>query len=101
MRYSVVGMTNEYRTSQTCSCCYQQLRRARARRSVSGKTKTVRLHGAMECVNPHCESVKAGHTIKSRDLNAAICIAIAGGSAVLQHSTLKPFSPIFRPSINT
>lgn len=97
MRYGVVGMTNEYRSSQTCAWCFQQLRPARARREVNGQPQIVRLHGALECTNPLCVSVLEGHTIKSRDHNAALCIALAGGSTVLDHTTLEPFARSIRP----
>ncbi|KAI8346124.1 hypothetical protein B0O80DRAFT_393124 [Mortierella sp. GBAus27b] len=101
MRYGVVALTNEYRTSQTCASCFQQLRPAKARRQVNGESKVVRLHGSMECTNSRCESWRAGHTIMSRDKNAALCMAIAGGSTVLLNTTLKPFARSFRPPINT
>lgn len=50
-RYAVVAMTNEYRTSQVYVHCHGQALLARKKRKgKNGKWKTVRLHGAIECV---------------------------------------------------
>ncbi|KAF9540335.1 hypothetical protein EC957_004375 [Mortierella hygrophila] len=59
-----VLMTNEMRTSQVCIYCYHELRLARARRLINGRIKTIRVHGAVECVINDCESVRCGHTIR-------------------------------------
>jgi hypothetical protein len=94
-----VGMTNEYRSSKTCVFCFQPVQLARSRRLVGGKIKVVKVHGAVECVNPGCPSFKCGYTIKPRDPHAAVCIAIAGASNLLSspRTTLPPFSRAFRP----
>lgn len=93
-RYCTVGMTNEFRTSKTCIYCFCQVRQARARRLVNGKVKSVRIHDAIECINPECPSVMQGYTVKPRDAHAAAAIAIAGASTLLDPSrkTLPPFS---------
>jgi hypothetical protein len=92
----VVGITDEYRTSKVCIYCFQEVRVARSRRMVKGKSKMVRVHGALECINPACPSFKEGYTIKARDPHAATAIAIAGGCALLStsHKTLPPFSRV-------
>jgi hypothetical protein len=99
-RYCTVGMTNEYRSSKTCVFCFQPVQLARSRRLVSGKVKVVKVHGAVECVNPACPSFKCGYTTKPRDPHAALCIAIAGASNLLSPSrtTLPPFSRAFHPT---
>ncbi|KAF9557979.1 hypothetical protein EC968_007327 [Mortierella alpina] len=99
---AVVAITNEYRTSQTCYACFRQLRFARSRRFINGKVKSVSVHGAVECLNRNCDSFKAGRTIKPRDVNAAMCIGIAGGSTLLSphHHTLAPFCATARPRVN-
>ncbi|KAF9955131.1 hypothetical protein BGZ65_003589, partial [Modicella reniformis] len=45
----------------------------------------------------------AHHSIKARDQNAAVCIAIAGASQLLSpgRRTLEPFAQTIRPLINT
>ena len=105
MQHCVVGMTNEYRSSQTCVFCFQPVQLAQSRRVINGNVKTVKVHGAVECVNPSCDSFKCGYTIKSRDPHASVCIAIAGASCLLSPSrvTLPPFSrgPPRPTTINT
>ncbi|KAK3822905.1 MAG: hypothetical protein J3Q66DRAFT_424384, partial [Benniella sp.] len=82
-QYCTVGMTNEYRTSKTCIYCFCPIRQAHARRMINGKVKVVRLHDAVECINPDCPSVGEGFAIKPRDAHAAVAIAIAGASTLL------------------
>jgi len=96
IRYCPVGMTNEYRSSKTCVFCFQPVQLARSRRLVNGKVKIVKVHGAVECVNPACDSFKCGYTIKPRDPHASVCIAIAGASNLLSspRTTLPPFSRV-------
>ncbi|KAG0253317.1 hypothetical protein BG011_006429 [Mortierella polycephala] len=91
----IVGITDEYRTSKVCIYCFQDVRMARSRRMIKGKSKMVRVHGALECINPACPSFKEGYTIKARDPHAAAAIAIAGACVLLStlHKALPPFSP--------
>ncbi|KAH7030287.1 hypothetical protein BKA57DRAFT_541270 [Linnemannia elongata] len=104
-----VLMTNEMRTSKVCIFCYHQLQLAKARRIINGSVKTVRVHGAVECVNNDCEAVQCGHTIRGRDDNAAVAIAIAGYSNLVSRDrltsgvrrTLPPFEPRLIPKIAT
>ena len=126
-RYCTVGMTDEYRSSKTCIWCFQQVRLPRSRRLINGKIKTVKVHGAVECVNPSCISVQCGYTIKSRDPHAckklrlnllsfnyiflnytffkisAVAIAISGASNLLTspRATLAPFSKAYRRPLDT
>jgi len=102
-RYAVVGMTNEFCTSKTCVYCYSRIRQAKTRRLVNGEMKTIRLNGAVECIEPSCPSRKGRHTISSRDPHAAAAIAIAGASNLLspERQTITPFSPTYRPPIAT
>jgi len=104
-RHCTIGMTNEYRSSQTCVWCFQQTRLARSRRIINGRITSVKIHGAVECINPSCISFKCGYTIKPRDPHSAIAIAIAGASILLStsRSTLPPFSSVYTSTqtINT
>jgi len=101
IQHCAVGMTNEYRSSQTCVFCFQPVQLARSRRLFGGQIKVVKVHGAIECVNPACASFKCGYTIKPRDTHASVCIAIAGASNLLSsaRATLPPFSRAPRPAI--
>ncbi|KAK3821191.1 MAG: hypothetical protein J3Q66DRAFT_280018 [Benniella sp.] len=92
MKHTVVGITSEYRTSQTCAVCFQQLHQARYRRTINGEERIVSVHGAMECQNPDCPSFLQGRSIKPRDVNAAMNIAMAGASTLLHNRELPPFS---------
>ncbi|KAK3815084.1 MAG: hypothetical protein J3Q66DRAFT_343783 [Benniella sp.] len=93
-RYCPVAVTDEFNTSKLCVECYQRLQYAKSSRIVKGKIQTVRVKGAQECVNPDCESVRRGHTIRARDTNSAAAIAIAGASTILhpEKKRLPPFS---------
>lgn len=99
-RHGIVAMTNEFCTSKTCIYCFARVRQAKARRLVDGKVKTLRLNGAVECLNPRCPSRKHRYTIRSRDPHAAAAIAIAGASNLFsqKRETIQPFSQVFRPS---
>ena len=72
-----IGMTNEYRSPQTCIFCFQPVQLARSRRLIGGKIKVTKVHGAVECVNPACSSFKCGYTIKPRDPHASVCIKLS------------------------
>ncbi|KAF9943724.1 hypothetical protein BGZ70_005507, partial [Mortierella alpina] len=87
-------MTDEYRSSKNCVYCHFPIRLARSRRLVEGKIKTVYVNGAVECINPDCESVTCGYTTKSRDPHAAVGIAIAGSSPHFDanRAILPPYS---------
>ncbi|GJJ75259.1 hypothetical protein EMPS_07617 [Entomortierella parvispora] len=97
MRYTPVAKTPEHKSSQTCPFCFQLVRLARARRKKDGEMRLVRVHGAIECTNPDCESYKVGYTQRGRDTNAAVNIALAGYVLVTSdpedRATLPPFDP--------
>jgi hypothetical protein len=94
MLHCPVAKTNEHMSSQTCMFCFQVMRLARAHRRVGGKTKCIRLHGTVECINPECISFRCGYSHRARDTNAAVNIAIAGHSLLTSpnRQTLPPFS---------
>ncbi|KAF9578965.1 hypothetical protein BGW38_004979 [Lunasporangiospora selenospora] len=98
-QHCTVGITSEYRSSKTCIFCFQEVRLARARRVIRGEVKTVKVHGAVECVNPKCPSLKCGYSIRPRDVHSAVAIAIAGASNLLspERATLTPFKRQLRP----
>ncbi|KAI8360969.1 hypothetical protein B0O80DRAFT_374245, partial [Mortierella sp. GBAus27b] len=78
----VVINTNEHMTSKTCPFCFGRTTLASSRRMIDGKAKVVRINGAMQCLNPACISFKAGYSIRPRDSQGAVNIAIAGFSAL-------------------
>ncbi|KAG9063473.1 hypothetical protein KI688_004357 [Linnemannia hyalina] len=39
--------------------------------------KSVKVYGAVECVNPSCDSFKAGYSKRARDSNASVSIALS------------------------
>ncbi|GJJ78521.1 hypothetical protein EMPS_10880 [Entomortierella parvispora] len=89
-----VGKTNEHNSSKTCPFCFRPIRLARGRRMKKGTMKLVRLNGAVECTNPECISHRCGYTIRGRDQNAALNIAVAGYTQLTttERTTLPPFS---------
>jgi hypothetical protein len=92
-RYTVVAMTNEFRTSQTCVYCFQQLRRPQAKRMVNGVIKAKSITGSSLCMNPNCISYKCGLNTQNRDVEAAFAIALSGVSRLLAGRPLSPFDP--------
>ncbi|KAF9201042.1 hypothetical protein BGZ49_008726 [Haplosporangium sp. Z 27] len=98
LKHTTVAITDEYRTSQTCVYCFEQVRQARSRRLVDGRVKTVSVHGTVECINPDCISFKCGYSIKPRDAHAAVAIAISGASRLFDSDRmpLPPFSRGFK-----
>ncbi|KAG9067123.1 hypothetical protein KI688_011904 [Linnemannia hyalina] len=57
-RAGAVVMVDESMTSNICMFCFLEMRLAHA--TVNGKS--VKVHGAVECINPSCDSFKAGYT---------------------------------------
>ncbi|KAK3846750.1 MAG: hypothetical protein J3R72DRAFT_348374, partial [Linnemannia gamsii] len=94
-QYGVVAHTNEHRTSQVCSACFQPVELACATRAQNGEAKQVRLHGAVVCRNRDCPRFQAKMATQGRDSNAAVNIAVAGSSNLLSSHkiTLAPFRP--------
>src|SRR5215469_9504936 len=93
-----VGITNEHNTSKTCPYCFSKVILHRARRTVGGEDKIVRLNGAIECVNPQCPARRIHYTTRGRDANAAANIALSGASIIL--STDRQPLPPFRHNAN-
>lgn len=62
--YGNVAITNEYNSSKTYSFCFSKVILHRARRTVDGKARVVRLHRAVECVHPQCLARRINHTTK-------------------------------------
>lgn len=86
-RYGVVAITNEYKSSQTCATCFQQVCRPKGK--IGSKVKSV--NGSSVCFNYHCLSYRKGHNTKNRDVEASKCIALAGVSLLLAQP-MSPFS---------
>ncbi|KAI8345404.1 hypothetical protein B0O80DRAFT_394555 [Mortierella sp. GBAus27b] len=93
-RYCPVAVTDEFNTSKVCLDCFERLRPARSRRIVNGSARTTRVNGSLECTNPDCSSFRNGRALKTRDVNSAAAIAIAGASTHLRQDRkrLPPFS---------
>src|SRR3954452_2972733 len=60
--YGNVAIVNEFNTSKICPYCFSKLVLHRARRNINGKERTVRLHGAVECVHPWYLTRKLNYT---------------------------------------
>ncbi|KAK3825711.1 MAG: hypothetical protein J3Q66DRAFT_420773 [Benniella sp.] len=97
IKHCPVVITDEYRSSRTCTYCYHELQTARYRRTKDGKDQIVRVHGALECTNSDCPSFQIGYTIRPRDAQAAVAIAIAGVSTLLSPAH-EPIAPLARTS---
>ncbi|KAJ2958889.1 hypothetical protein NQZ79_g5568 [Umbelopsis isabellina] len=91
-RYAVVAMTNEHNSSQTCSVCMSPVVRPQQRIQIKGKWRTRSVNGSSVCFNTNCPSYKSGCNTKNRDVEAAVCIALAGVSTMLSGHTLPPFT---------
>lgn len=91
-RYTIVSMTNEHRSSQTCVFCFQQVQRPKTRKLVKGKWKSVSVNGSSLCMNPQCLAYRHGCNTRNRDTQAAFAIALAGVSRISTGQTLEPFN---------
>ena len=91
-RYATIAMTNEHNTSQTCSVCMSPVVRPQRRVQMEGKWRTRSVNGSSVCYNSKCPSYKSGCNTKNRDVEAAVCIALAGMSTMLIAHTLPPFT---------
>jgi hypothetical protein len=91
-RYVLIGMTNEYLTSKTCSTCFNPIIHPQAQKIVSGEWKSVKSNGTSVCVISLCLTYKAARRSNTnRYVQAAHCIAIAGASQLLTSQTLACF----------
>ncbi|KAK5808840.1 hypothetical protein F5H01DRAFT_52172 [Linnemannia elongata] len=102
-QYGPVGYTNENRTSRICSACFVPVTLSRATRIKDGESRTIRLHGSVDCHNPLCPRRQAGRGTMGRDANAANNILISGASILLSatHQALPPFRPFSFPPTPT
>ncbi|CAO3678112.1 unnamed protein product [Umbelopsis ramanniana] len=89
--YATVAMTNEFRTSQTCSSCFCPIVHPTQRKLVKDKWKKVSNNGTSVCVNPKCLRFQAGLASQNRDKQAAECMAISGSSLLLTGKRLACF----------
>jgi len=94
MQHGIVAKTNENMSSRTCPFCFRLVRLARGRRIRKGEAKLVRVHGAIECINPDCISARCGYGHRPRDSNAALNIALIGHTVLTSptRQTLPPFT---------
>ncbi|KAI8393297.1 uncharacterized protein BYT42DRAFT_550568 [Radiomyces spectabilis] len=90
-QHAVVGMTNEFRSSQTCMGCFGPVIRPN-RKAVGAGSKIRSVHGSSLCMNIDCPLYRTGRATQNRDTQAATCIALAGASFLLDGMKLHPFS---------
>jgi len=98
MHHGPACKTNEQDSSKTCPFRFKPTRLARLRRMREGKLKLVRVNGAIECTNSQYMSYRSGYTIRGRDNNATLNIAIGSCSqpTSIDRITLPPFSTTIR-----
>jgi hypothetical protein len=90
-RYVPVAMTNEFRTSHTCSTCFNPIIHPTQRKLVKDKWKKVSNKGTSVCINLQCPRYQAGKSSQNRDKQAAECISISGSSLLLTGKSLGCF----------
>jgi len=83
---TVAAITNEYRTSQTCVFCFNQVTRPL---NSNGR----KINGASRCMNSGCLAFQNGRACQGRDTQASLAIALAGLSTMIDGQTLAPFNP--------
>ncbi|CEG63524.1 hypothetical protein RMATCC62417_00653 [Rhizopus microsporus] len=88
-----VCITNEHKTSQTCTYCFGQLRRPTARYLVSGKTVKRRVKATFTCFNRQCILWQERRSCQTRDTVSAAAIALSSLTMTLFGETLPPFNP--------
>ena len=91
-RFTIVSITNEHRSSQTCVFCFQQVQRPKARKVVKEKWKPVSVNGSFLCMNPQCLANRHGCNTSNRDTQVALAIALAGVSRISTGQILEPFN---------
>jgi hypothetical protein len=92
-RYTTVGITNEYHTSQTCSQCLSPIIHLIATKIIKGKTKMLTNQGTSLCLNIHCPPYKLGRNSCNRDISGRRVHRL-GRSAYLSH--WKESSSVYR-----
>jgi hypothetical protein len=91
-KYATIAMTDEYKSSQTCSACFSQIVHPKRPVNVNGKLRTKSVNGSSLCLNSECPTYKFGVNTRNRDVEAAKCIALAGMTTILYSQTLPTFS---------
>ncbi|KAI8375463.1 hypothetical protein BD560DRAFT_464335, partial [Blakeslea trispora] len=80
---TIVSITNENSTSQTCVYCFHKLQHPKQLIQAKGKTVYRNMKGAFHCLNPECPSVRNGLRVNARDKLSALAIAISGITTLL------------------
>lgn len=88
---ATVGITSEFRSSQTCPACFDPVMRPKATVEKDGRKVKKATNGASLCMNPKCPLYRSGLSMQNRDVQAATCIALIGASRLLLGETLAPF----------
>ncbi|KAI9494377.1 hypothetical protein BDB00DRAFT_818936 [Zychaea mexicana] len=80
-----VVLQNEYRTMMATA----------TKATKNGKIKSVKVHGALQCVNRDCPAVRVGYTTFSRDSLSSTAMIIAAVTQLFSptKSPLPPFDP--------
>ncbi|KAI9474268.1 MAG: hypothetical protein EXX96DRAFT_487983, partial [Benjaminiella poitrasii] len=91
--FTMVCITNEFNTSQTCMHWYQKpLHPVQVKKANGGSTIQSNRHSFL-CVNLRCISVRAGMEMHSRDSALAAAIRLSGLSILLFGVTFPPWDP--------
>ena len=83
---TIVAITNEHRSSQTCVFCFDQVTRPL---TSNGR----KIYGVSRCMNSGCLAFQTGRACQGRDTQASLAIALAGLSTMIDGQTLAPFNP--------
>lgn len=86
-----VCITSEYKTSQTCIYCFEQLEHPQRIEEKDGKSIKKATKGSLMCVNLECVSVKYGRSIKSRDGLSSLAIGLSSLTFCLLGVSLPHF----------
>jgi hypothetical protein len=73
-----VCITSEFRTSQTCLFCFEQLKHPQLIENKNGKIIKKSTKGSLMCVNLDCVSVLYGRSTKSCDALSSLAIGLSG-----------------------
>jgi hypothetical protein len=87
-----VCITSEYRTSQTCRFCIEQLEHPQLIENKNGKIIKKSKKGSLMCVNLDCVSVKYGRSTKSRDALSSLAIGLSGLTSCILGMPIPHFS---------
>jgi hypothetical protein len=87
-----VCITSQYRTSQTCLFCFEQLDQPQLIENKNGKIIKKLTKGSLMCVNSACVSVKYGISTKSRDALSSLAIGFSGLTSCILGMPIPHFS---------